>query len=202
MKVNEIFYSIQGEGFHTGTPAVFVRFSGCNLKCPFCDTDFKKWTNMTEEEIMDAVCEVAGDCRFVVLTGGEPTLQVNDKLISLFHRSWFTVAMETNGTRPWPESLDWVTISPKSMFLDGAECGIGALYGGNPKADEVKVVYNGDNGHLLSLYDNIAEYKYIQPCDTGDNAKNRQILKSAVEWLKQNPSWRLSLQTQKIINVR
>ena len=199
MKVNEIFYSLQGEGFHAGTPAVFIRLCGCNLSCPFCDTDFSGGRTMTEEEIVEEAKALAGDCTFVVLTGGEPTLHSLTRLIDLLHGAWFTVALETNGTRPWPASVDWVTVSPKELFLEG---GKGALCPHNPVASEVKVVYNGENGDLIERYANIGEYRYIQPCDVGDKARNAEIVASAVAWLKEHPTWRLSLQTQKIINVK
>ena len=199
MKVNEIFYSLQGEGFYAGSPAIFVRFCYCNLACPFCDTDFRNGQEMTEEQIVEEVKAIGDDCRFVVLTGGEPTIQVRESLIDKLHAEWFFVAMETNGTRPWPINLDWVTVSPKAPFLKD---GMGALYESNPIANEVKVVYNGDNAHLIELYAKFGDYRYIQPCDTGNAAKNKEITASAVEWLKAHPDWRLSLQTQKIINVR
>lgn len=198
MKIKEIFYSLQGEGYHTGRPAVFVRFCGCNLKCPFCDTDFKDGVEMTEGEIVRTVKELAPKCRFVVLTGGEPTLQLTESLIDRLHAIGCYVAMETNGTKAWPKNLDWVTVSPKVAF-----CGERATpFKFNPKADEVKLVYDGDESRFPSEYGKNARYKYLQPCDTGDPVRNAEIVASAIEWLKKNPDWMLSLQTQKIINVR
>ena len=97
-KVNEIFYSLQGEGRWMGRPAVFVRMSGCNLKCPFCDTDFKGYKEMSAEDILTACLEKGGDCRFIVLTGGEPTLQVDAELIQLLHQQGYYLSMETNST--------------------------------------------------------------------------------------------------------
>lgn len=196
MRVNEIFYSLQGEGRFTGCAAVFVRLSGCNLKCPFCDTDFKDYKEMTEEEIVDEVCRLQGDqtTRFVVITGGEPTLQDCTKLINLLHTKNTFVAMETNGTHPVPTNIDWVTVSPKVAY-------VGSI--GTPKVtecDEVKVVFDGQAE--VSDYDIGADYYYLQPCDTGDAEKNKEIINQCVEFIKQNPKWTLSLQTQKIINVR
>ena len=113
MKVNEIFYSLQGEGHYTGTPAVFVRFAGCNLRCWFCDTDFEKGVEMNEDEIVEAVLQYP--TRYVVITGGEPTLQITASLCDKLHAHGLYLMMETNGTRPLPEGcqIDWITCSPK-----------------------------------------------------------------------------------------
>ena len=110
-RVNDIFYSLQGEGRNTGRAAVFVRFAGCNLRCPFCDTEFDTFREMTAEEIVVAISQFPA--RFVVLTGGEPTLQVDEAFVDLLHQHGFEVAMESNGTRPAPNNLDWLTVSPK-----------------------------------------------------------------------------------------
>ena len=110
-RINEIFYSLQGEGANSGTPAVFVRFAGCNLHCPFCDTDFDTYTEMTAEEILDEIGQYPAD--FVVLTGGEPSLQVDDALVDAMHSRDLVIAVETNGTHPLPDNIDWVTVSPK-----------------------------------------------------------------------------------------
>lgn len=194
MKIKEIFYSLQGEGAHTGKPAIFVRFTGCNLTCPFCDTDFKGGDDYTEEELVREIGKYL-PCRFVVFTGGEPTLQLTDSLISRLHEEGFYLAMETNGTREYPRGIDWITVSPKNDF-----CANVNLYPYNISAAEVKVVYNGENAP--ETYENLGVMKYIQPCDTGDPAQNEEIIKKSIEWLKGHPDWRLSLQTQKIINVR
>ena len=104
MRVNEIFYSLQGEGFFTGTPSIFIRFSGCNLKCPFCDTDHSPHTEMSPQEIAKA--SSAYPATHVVLTGGEPSLQVTEELIELLHAEGKFVAIETNGTHPIPDNID------------------------------------------------------------------------------------------------
>ena len=122
-RINEIFYSLQGEGRHTGRAAVFVRFSGCNLKCPFCDTDFKAYRELTVDDIIAAVSEWRA-CGFVVLTGGEPSLQVDESLIEALHHEGFYIAIETNGTCPLPSAIDWVTLSflPEPAALRHREC--------------------------------------------------------------------------------
>ena len=111
-KINEIFYSLQGEGAHTGIPAVFVRFSGCNLKCPFCDTDHSTGEMLTESDI--AAFVNAYPAEWIVLTGGEPSLFVNEDLIHFLHvATGKKIAIETNGTRRVPENIDRITFSPK-----------------------------------------------------------------------------------------
>lgn len=195
MRVNEIFYSLQGEGYNSGKAAIFIRLSGCNLKCPFCDTDFAAYKEMTVDEIVDEVVVLSDKAKLVVLTGGEPTLQDCKPLVASLHLKGYTVAMESNGTQAFKlEFVDWLTISPKEAFV------------GNPGAvkmkrcDELKVVFDGI--HEPSTYDVFALHYYLQPCDTGDEAKNKEIMSKCVEYIKQNPKWKLSLQTQKILNVR
>ena len=127
-KINEIFYSLQGEGYHTGTPAVFIRFSGCNLKCSFCDTQHEAGTLMTDDEIIAEVSKYPAVT--VILTGGEPSLWIDDALIDRLHEAGKYVCIETNGTRPLPESVDWVTCSPKQgehFFLQPCSCNNTAL---------------------------------------------------------------------------
>ena len=109
-RVNGIFATIQGEGHNAGRAAVFVRLAGCNLRCPFCDTDFAAYREMSDADIVSAVC--AFGPRFVVLTGGEPALQADAELVGLLHGAGCEVAMETNGTRTPPEGIDWLTANP------------------------------------------------------------------------------------------
>ena len=193
-RVNEIFYSLQGEGRWAGRAAVFVRFSGCNLKCPFCDTDFKAYREMTWNEIINAIKSLSADCRFVVFTGGEPTLQLTPFLVDCLHQEKYEVAIETNGTQIVPFNVDWITVSPKDTFVGKA---------GKPvilRADEIKIVFDGENE--IQDYGIEAKHYYLQPCDTGNPEKNRDIVRQCVEYIKAHPKWQLSLQTQKIISVR
>ena len=195
MRVNEIFYSLQGEGYYSGTPAVFVRLSGCNLRCPFCDTRHESGREMSEKEIVEAVGQYPA--RHVVVTGGEPALQLTESLVDALHVAGRYVAVETNGTHPLPDNVDWVTLSPKSAFVDGAEVML-------TRANEIKVVYDGihDPERQLSTRNSqLATLLFLQPCDTGDAARNRQITAATVEYIKQHPEWRLSLQIHKILNI-
>lgn len=188
MKVNEIFYSLQGEGHYTGKPAVFVRLSGCNLSCPFCDTQHEQGDMMSEEEIVSKISQFPA--RHVVITGGEPTMQLTDSLVALMHEAGFFVQIETNGTMPVPASVDWVTCSPKEGGVVVLEC-----------VDELKLLFpTGIRPDHPSL-PKAKEYR-LQPLDTGDAACNADILKQTIDYLLAHPQWSLSLQTHKILNVR
>lgn len=192
-KVNEIFYSLQGEGRWAGRAAIFVRFSGCNLKCPFCDTDFKAHTEMGEIDILEKIQSLSDSCRFVVFTGGEPTLQIDESLVALLKKWGYYIAIETNGTNRVPDGIDWITCSPKTLFVDNGKVVI-------KYASEVKVVFDGM--HEINDFGIDALSYYVQPCDVGDKEKNAEILKQTVDFVEKHPKWQLSLQQQKIINVR
>lgn len=186
MKINEIFYSLQGEGRYTGTPAVFIRFSGCNLKCSFCDTIHQKATELTEEQIITKIKEYPS--KFVVLTGGEPSMQVTAEFVEKLHDNGYYVTIETNGTFMCPDSIDWITCSPKykKVVLN--------------RIDELKVVYQGQD---MKQYNHLAakEY-YLQPCDYKNKELNQDNIDKTINFIKNHPKWKLSLQTQKILNVQ
>ena len=196
MRINEIFYSLQGEGRYAGTAAIFIRFAGCNLNCEFCDTKHQTYKIYTNDELLREIAKYK-PCDRVILTGGEPTLQITAEFINLLVDNGYLVNIETNGTRPLPRFADvyWVVCSPKFEFCDKADIKLDWI-------DELKVVYRGKEQDM-SKYDEIdATFRYLQPCDTGDIDTNKRIIKEAVEFIKQNPQWRLSLQTQKIIGIR
>lgn len=179
-KINEIFYSLQGEGFYTGTPAVFVRFSGCNLKCDFCDTEHESGTWMSDEEILAAISVYPA--KLVILTGGEPSLWIDDAFIETLHQDGIYVCIETNGTKPVPKAIDWVTCSPKQNALVQLT-----------SMNEVKVVYTGQD---LSEYTKLqAAYYYLQPCSCKNTTE-------VVDYILDHPQWRLSLQTHKLIQIQ
>lgn len=193
MLINEIFYSLQGEGYNSGTAAVFVRFSGCNLRCPFCDTDHEDGREMSEEDIVAQVS--AYPASLVVITGGEPSLQLTDTLVEGLHRAGKTVAVETNGTLPLPTNVDWITLSPKDLFLvEDAHVVL-------RKVNEIKVLFDGI--HEPPCYGDIevTHARFLQPCDTGDAAKNEAIIQQAIDYIKAHPTWRLSLQIHKIVHI-
>ena len=178
-KINEIFYSLQGEGFHTGTPAVFVRFSGCNLQCPFCDTRHEGGEWMADEDIIRKVADFPAT--MVILTGGEPGLWIDEALVDALHQIGKYVCIETNGTRPLPSNLDWITCSPK----EGAAVVL-------ERMDEIKVVYTGQD---LTPYAALkAPHHFLQPRSCSNT-------REVVNYIRSHPFWRLSLQTHKLIDI-
>ncbi|MDH4478995.1 MAG: 7-carboxy-7-deazaguanine synthase [Rhodoferax sp.] len=211
-QVKEIFYTLQGEGANAGKPAVFCRFAGCNLwsgreadrssaVCQFCDTDFVG-TNGTLGARFDTAQALAsqiaalwplGDSthRFVVLTGGEPLLQVDSALIDALHAQHFKIAVETNGTLAAPEGIDWICVSPKA---------------GAPwlqrRGQELKLVWPQAGfalNDLQSMQDLPFEHHHLQPLDDILRTRNTEI---CIDLCLQNPAWKLSLQTHKMTGIR
>lgn len=207
--VKEIFYTLQGEGANTGAPAVFCRFAGCNLwsglekdrttaVCQFCDTDFVgvDGTFGGKYESADSLAaqieqlwpEAVPNHRFVVLTGGEPLLQVDRALTSALHDRDFRIAVETNGTIKPPADIDWVCVSPKA----GATLVVST-------GDELKVVWPQFD-LVLAHYERLDfEHFFLQPMDSPHRAEN---VKACIETCRTNPKWRLSLQTHKLLGIR
>lgn len=200
MRVNETFISLQGEGYFTGTPAFFLRLSGCNLKCPFCDTKHQSFTEMTEEEIV--VEASRHKPRHIVITGGEPALQLTPSLIDKLHEAGFFIQVETNGTLPLPEGIDWVTCSPKAAPL--------YLPPEGEYPHELKFLFKGDGTDPDDILKSFPPFGgdggglrlYLQPLDTGDAERNRAILRATIDYILQHPKWSLSLQTHKMIGIR
>lgn len=189
MRINEIFYSLQGEGAFTGTPAVFVRLSGCNRKCAFCDTDFSSFQEMTTSQILEAMASErlgagapADGPMHAVITGGEPALQIDEAFIEALHRHGYYVQIETNGSLPVPHSIDWVTCSPKDKpwMID--------------RVDELKIVYQGQDVEEIASHF-CPKRLCLQPC-SGLNTQE------TIDYVKAHPWWRLSLQTHKLIDIR
>ncbi|MBU6491154.1 MAG: 7-carboxy-7-deazaguanine synthase [Burkholderiales bacterium] len=206
--VKEIFYTLQGEGANAGRPAVFCRFAGCNLwtgreqdradaVCRFCDTDFVGTDGenggkyATPEALAERIASLwpAGDSehRFVVCTGGEPLLQLDEPLIDALHRSRFRIAIETNGTQPVPPGIDWVCVSPK------ADAPLVVTRG-----HELKVVVPQARQSLAGYEALGFEHFYLQPMDGPLREANTRW---AIDYCKQHPRWRLSMQTHKYLNI-
>jgi len=206
--IKEIFYTLQGEGAHAGRPAVFCRFSGCNLwtgreadrssaVCQFCDTDFvgtdgERGGKFKEADLLAAEIDSLWPAtypasKYVVFTGGEPLLQLDRPLIDAMHARGFTIAIETNGTLPVPEGVDWICVSPKM----GSTLVV-------HKGSEIKVVIP-QLGQDLAAYEGLDfEHFYLQAMDGPLAGRNLQL---AIETCRANPKWKLSLQTHKLLQI-
>ena len=196
-KINEIFYSLQGEGHHTGFPSVFIRFSGCNLACPFCDTQHDDGILMTDDDIIRAVnLYTAG---WIVLTGGEPCLHIDNDFVRMLKRTTGKrVAIETNGTLPVPEDIDWVTVSPKCGIEGIADLPIRA-----DRTDEIKVV---DVGQDLEPYFSLQcrrneTLMYLQPCYVKDERQCKANSLRAEHRVLADPRFTLSVQLHRFLEI-
>ena len=206
-KVKELFYTLQGEGFHAGRPAVFCRFTGCNLwsgreedrenaVCQFCDTDFvgtdgENGGRYSAEELAKKVFELWPDPKqgkpFVVCTGGEPLLQLDKGLVDAFHAIGLEIAVETNGTVDAPDGIDWLCVSPKAdseIILK--------------KGNELKLVFPQMTALPELFHDFDFEYYYLQPMDGPSVQENT---KACLEYIFEHPKWSLSVQTHKWLNI-
>ena len=194
-RINEWFYSLQGEGMRAGTPNVFLRFSKCNLRCTKekegfdCDTEFVSGEEWTLDQIVKNLKELSPSCTWVILTGGEPTLQVDDELIDRLHQEGYKLAIESNGTNPISEKIDWITISPKT-----AEHTIKQRI-----AHEVKYVRSFGQGIPETSVE--AKNYLISPAFEGDHLPPKN-LEWCIQLVKKNPQWRLSFQVHKFLGVR
>lgn len=208
--VKECFYTLQGEGMHAGRAAVFCRFSGCNLwsgreadrataVCTFCDTDFvgvgpdggkfRTATELAEFVKSRWPAGAASDLRpFVVCTGGEPLLQLDDAAVQALHAVGFEVAVETNGTQAAPAGLDWICVSPKA----NAPLAL-------TRGDELKLVFPQETARPERFENMAFRHFSLQPMDGPDIEENT---KAAVEYCLANPRWRLSLQAHKVLGIR
>jgi 7-carboxy-7-deazaguanine synthase (Cx14CxxC type) len=206
--VKEIFYTLQGEGAHAGRPAVFCRFAGCNLWtgresdretaiCQFCDTDFvgtdgEGGGKFSDSQSLTAAIDALWPStypgsKYVVFTGGEPLLQLDAALIASMHARGFEIAIETNGTIPVPEGVDWICVSPKM----GSQLVV-------RKGNEIKVVIP-QAGQSLQAYEDLDfDHFFVQPMDGPLVEHNTRL---AIETCKCNPKWKLSLQTHKLLQI-
>ena len=197
-KINEIFYSLQGEGAYSGVPSVFVRFSGCNLKCWFCDTTHFSFSLMEDDEIFGEINRYPASR--VVLTGGEPALSIDACFVaSLKKATGKQVAIETNGTVFLPEGIDWITVSPKTSV-----CGAEAAKIKVTRADEIKVVYTGQS---LDPYFSLPcvtanTLFYLQPCYVADPVEFEKNKKETVQMTLKDPRWALSVQLHRLLGIR
>ena len=193
--INEIFYSLQGEGVRAGAPSFFLRLAKCNLACKVethgfdCDTEFESGRWMTLPEIVEELRQLSATCEWIVLTGGEPALQVDREMIDALHAAGYKLAIETNGSLELPEGLDWITVSPKV-----AEHAIRQR-----KAHEVKYVRGYGQAVPRTVVE--AEHYLISPAFEGERLDPR-TLDWCVRLCRENPPWRLSVQQHKVWKVR
>lgn len=196
--INEIFYSVQGEGARAGTANIFVRFSNCNLRCVKekegfdCDTEFISGRHVFDDALLDELDELSTklNCRNIIFTGGEPGLQLDSGLVNNLHERKYYIAIETNGTLELPKGIDWISVSPKT-----AEHTLKVL-----KANEVRYV----RAHGQSIPKTVieADYYYVSPAFGGDGMLERKTLDWCINLVLQNPTWRLSVQQHKFWGAR
>lgn len=191
----EIFHSVQGEGFRSGIPHVFIRFGACNLRCEWCDTNFDVFEPMT---VIDILAEVLPyDCKNVIFTGGEPMLNDLWPIARVLKRRGYHLSVESNGTVEVPDGLlDWICISPKDQMYPNVAIR-------QRTGDELKCVYVGQP---LSLYDDLKDgfdHLFLQPCydEAMSVEKNGRSFAITEAIVKNNPEWRLSLQTHKWMGI-
>lgn len=192
LRISELFYSLQGEGARTGAPSLFVRLSGCDLACGFCDTEFESGKSYDLLELLCALEDLSVDCEWIVWTGGEPTLQLTAEVVQFFKDHDFKQAIETNGNHPVPAGLDWVCVSPKvaehvlaKNFPDGV--------------DELRYVrHSGQPG--IPQPSIKAKRLFLSPRFDGDKP-NPQNLKHCINLCLENPEWSLSLQSHKLTRI-
>ena len=207
--VKEIYYTLQGEGARTGRAAVFLRFTGCNLwsglerdradaVCKFCDTEFVGTDGVGGGKFIDAETLASAILEkwplgseaqpYVVCTGGEPLLQLDDALVAALHAKGFEIGVETNGTLPPPRGIEWICVSPKA----NAELEL-------TSGQELKLIYPQDGAAPERYADLLFDYFFLQPMDGPDREANTR---AATEYCLAHPQWRLSLQTHKLIGIR
>lgn len=188
--INEIFYSLQGEGGRAGEASIFIRLSKCNLNCGFCDTDFQSGEEMAVEDIIKKIS--AFPCKWIIWTGGEPTLQLTVNHLEIFRHHGYKQAIETNGTRTVPDLIDYITCSPKRN--------INQIKHKIPFAHELRMaVKEGDSIPAITELPKADNY-FLSPIFDG-NKMNMANINYCVEQIKKNPKWRLSLQLHKLIHI-
>lgn len=191
LRVNEIFYSLQGEGARKGSPDIFIRLAYCNLTCAFCDTEFESFRELSVEKLLNECKKFS--TKNIVFTGGEPLLHLTDDVVKAFKKSGYYLAVETNGTITPPKGLDWITVSPKI-----AEHVLARKFKG-VHIHELKYVRNKSQGIPQPKVK--ADYYYISPEFNGDYP-NQANIKHCIQLVKNNPRWKLSIQEHKLLKIR
>ncbi|MCL1937529.1 MAG: 7-carboxy-7-deazaguanine synthase QueE [Candidatus Azobacteroides sp.] len=191
LKINEIFYSLQGEGGRQGEASIFIRLSGCNLECSFCDTDFSERKDVSADQILSAI--KAFPCRWIVWTGGEPCLQLTDDIVLFFKRKTYLQAIESNGYYRLSSLLDYTVVSPKGNTAYARSI--------NPQVNEVRLPI--EKGDALPSLESLpaAAFYFLSPIFTPDPTTTQANIHYCVEQVKLHPQWRLSLQIHKWIGI-
>lgn len=202
-KIHSIFYSLQCEGSFSGTPMIFIRFAGCNLMCEWCDTEYEKVSiEFDAVELVTGIKKLYPQCKRVCLTGGEPLLQYDKSLMKALYDENYKVHVETNGTIKIKHPVDWLTVSPKSDKSWIQRIG-----------NELKVIWKGEEKEELEHYFSESHFNkyFLQPCYPWLNiskiscynpAENREKLKKLIDIIKGDTRWNLSLQIQRLIDVK
>lgn len=191
LNVNEIFYSLQGEGGRSGEASVFIRLTQCNLACDFCDTDFADGEDMSLDEIYRRI--ESYPCRWIIWTGGEPTIQLTDEVIRFFKEKGYKQAIESNGTRPMPPGLDYTVCSPKGHYS--------RLKRMNPRVDEIRMPVM--QGGVVPAKEDLPEASayFLSPVFSDDSSLTQANIAFCVNYILQHPDWKLSLQLHKLIGI-
>jgi organic radical activating enzyme len=192
LNVNEIFYSLQGEGGRQGEASVFVRLQGCNLNCDFCDTNFSEGNSIKLELIEKTVRKYS--TKWIIWTGGEPSLQLTDDILAFFKNKGYLQAIESNGHRKLSELLDYVVVSPKGQNIAYAKKM-------NAAVDEIRLPI-GKGMAIPAIKDLPAAKLYmLSPIFTSGKGSTRANIKYCVDYIKKHPEWRLSVQMHKLIGI-
>lgn len=191
LNVNEIFYSLQGEGGRQGEASIFIRLTRCNLKCDFCDTDFNEGQDMTVQEIIDTIDHYP--CKWIIWTGGEPTMQLTEEILLFFKKEGYLQAIESNGHYPLSPILDYTVCSPKGKYEYAKKI--------NSEVDEVRIPIK--EGGSIPTIENLplAKFYFLSPIFENDSLQTKRNINYCVEQIKLNPRWRLSLQIHKLIGI-
>jgi organic radical activating enzyme len=188
--VNEIFYSLQGEGGRSGEASIFIRLTKCNLACSFCDTDFADGVEMSIDDILSHIKKYP--CKWIIWTGGEPTIQLKDEHLAVFRQQGYKQAIETNGTRKVPSLIDYIACSPKQDYESIKEH--------IPEVNEIRIpIKEGGSIPDISALPKADNY-FLSPIFDG-NKINPQNVDYCVELIKKHPQWQLSLQIHKLIHI-
>jgi organic radical activating enzyme len=194
LKVVEIFYSIQGEGANTGMPAIFIRLAGCNMNCWYCDTAWYRYTEMSVSDIQESIKQY--HCNNIIWTGGEPTLQLTDEILS--HFGGYYHCIETNGTNPVPSEIDYISCSPK-VDPDVLKKNFQFI-------DEIR--YPLSKGDSLPAIEELPSAKnyYVSPLFMGNENERMELsqenLDYCMDYIKYNSGWKLSIQLHKLLNIK